>query len=35
MFAIGATTFWSASATFFALLGKSHASINDILLLFI
>jgi phosphate starvation-inducible membrane PsiE len=35
LFAIGATTLWSAGATFISLLAKSHASINDILLLFI
>jgi protein PsiE len=35
LFAIGATTLWSAIATFISLLAKSHAGINDILLLFI
>jgi protein PsiE len=35
LFAIGATTVWAGMATFIGLLGKGHASINDILLLFI
>jgi protein PsiE len=35
LFAIGATTVWAAGATFLGLLEKSHATIADILLLFI
>jgi len=35
LFAIGATTVWAAATTFLGLLDKSHASISDILLLFI
>ena len=35
LFAIGATTVWAGVATFIGLLSKGHASINDILLLFI
>ena len=35
LFAIGATTVWAAGMTFITLLGKSHATIGDILLLFI
>jgi protein PsiE len=35
LFAIGATTVWSAATTFFQMVGKGHGSIGDILLLFI
>ena len=35
LFAIGGVIVWSAVMTFIGLLGKSHASIEDILLLFI
>jgi len=35
LFAIGATTVWSAVATFIGLVGKGHAGLGDILLLFI
>lgn len=35
LFAIGATTVWAAAMTFIGLLDKSHATIADILLLFI
>jgi protein PsiE len=35
LFAIGATTVWAAGTTFLELLNKSHATIADILLLFI
>jgi protein PsiE len=35
LFAIGATTVWSAVATFFGMLGKGGAGLADILLLFI
>jgi phosphate starvation-inducible membrane PsiE len=35
LFAIGATTVWAAAMTFVGLLDKSHATIADILLLFI
>lgn len=35
LFAIGATTVWAAAMTFAGLLDKSHATIADILLLFI
>jgi len=35
LFAIGATTVWSAFATFVATLSKGHAELADILLLFI
>lgn len=35
LFAIGGTVAWSASLAFMEMLGKGHASIEDILLLFI
>jgi protein PsiE len=35
LFAIGATTVWSAAAAFFNTLGKGRAELSDILLLFI
>jgi protein PsiE len=35
LFAIGATTVWSAAAAFFSMLGKGRAELSDILLLFI
>ena len=35
LFAIGATTVWSAAAAFFQMVAKGHGSIGDILLLFI
>jgi protein PsiE len=35
LFAIGATTVWSAAAAFFGTLGKGRAELSDILLLFI
>lgn len=35
LFAIGAATVWSAGAFFIELMGKSHASVEDLLLLFI
>jgi protein PsiE len=35
LFAIGATTAWSAVAAFFSMLGKGRAELADILLLFI
>ena len=35
LFAIGATTVWSAVAAFFSMLGKGRAELADILLLFI
>ena len=35
LFAIGATTVWSAVATFIGMAAKGHASLADILLLFI
>ena len=35
LFAIGATTVWSAFATFIGMLSKGHAELSDILLLFI
>jgi protein PsiE len=35
LFAIGATTVWSAVAAFFGMLGKGRAELSDILLLFI
>ena len=35
LFAIGATTVWSAVATFLGMLGKGGAGLSDILLLFI
>src|SRR3981189_3768085 len=35
LFAIGATTVWSALAAFFSTLGKGRAELSDILLLFI
>ena len=35
LFAIGATTVWSAVGTFFSMLDKGHAGLADILLLFI
>lgn len=35
LFAIGATTVWSAAATFIGMVEKGHASLADILLLFI
>jgi phosphate starvation-inducible membrane PsiE len=35
LFAIGATTVWSAIAAFFGMVGKGQAELSDILLLFI
>lgn len=35
LFAIGAATVWSAAAAFFGMVAKGHASLGDILLLFI
>ncbi|SDH64026.1 phosphate-starvation-inducible protein PsiE [Pseudomonas panipatensis] len=35
LFAIGATVFWSAAVSFVDMVAKGHASIDDILLLFI
>jgi protein PsiE len=35
LFAIGATTVWSAVAAFFGMVGKGRAELSDILLLFI
>src|SRR4249919_3634089 len=35
LFAIGGAIVWSAAVTFFAMAEKGHASIDDILLLFI
>jgi protein PsiE len=35
LFAIGATTVWSAAAAFFGMVGKGRAELSDILLLFI
>jgi protein PsiE len=35
LFAIGATTVWSALAAFISMLNKGHAGLSDILLLFI
>jgi protein PsiE len=35
LFGIGATTVWSALAVFMSMLGKGHAGLSDILLLFI
>lgn len=35
LFAIGVSTVWSAGWTFFEMFQKSHASISDILLMFI
>jgi len=35
LFAIGATTVWSATAAFIGMLGQGYASLGDILLLFI
>ena len=35
LFAIGASTVWAASATFWAMVGRGQASIEDLLLLFI
>jgi protein PsiE len=35
LFAIGATTFWSAAAAFFAMAAQGCATLGDILLLFI
>jgi protein PsiE len=35
LFAIGATTVWSALAVFISVLAKGHAGLSDILLLFI
>ena len=35
LFAIGATTVWSAATAFFQMVAKGHGSIGDILLLFI
>jgi protein PsiE len=35
LFAIGATTFWSAVTAFFSMVGKGRAELSDILLLFI
>jgi len=35
LFAIGATTVWAAAATFIGMVARGHASLGDILLLFI
>jgi hypothetical protein len=35
LFAIGATTVWSASTAFFGMVGKGRAELSDLLLLFI
>jgi phosphate starvation-inducible membrane PsiE len=35
LFAIGATTVWSAAAAFAGMVGRGHAGLSDILLLFI
>jgi protein PsiE len=35
LFAIGATTVWSATAAFFGMVGKGRAELSDLLLLFI
>jgi phosphate starvation-inducible membrane PsiE len=35
LFAIGASTVWAAAATFWAMVGRGQASIEDLLLLFI
>ncbi|CDF82297.1 phosphate-starvation-inducible protein PsiE [Pseudomonas sp. QL9] len=35
LFAIGGTVFWSAAVAFFEMFEKGHASIDDVLLLFI
>ncbi|ARN55170.1 TPA: phosphate-starvation-inducible E [Pseudomonas aeruginosa] len=35
LFAIGATVFWAAGVAFLGMVNKGHASIDDILLLFI
>jgi len=35
LFAIGATTVWSAAAAFFSMVGRGRAELSDILLLFI
>lgn len=35
LFAIGAATVWAAGWTFYELLGKHHATVGDLLLLFI
>src|SRR5690242_19165595 len=35
LFAIGGAIVWSAAVAFFAMAGKGHAAIDDILLLFI
>lgn len=35
LFAIGAATAWSAAHAFITMMGKSHASVEDLLLLFI
>jgi protein PsiE len=35
LFAIGATTVWSAAAAFFGMVAQGHAGLGDILLLFI
>jgi phosphate starvation-inducible membrane PsiE len=35
LFAIGATTVWSAGSSFLGMVGRGHASLSDILLLFI
>ena len=35
LFAIGATTVWSAAAAFFGMVGRGRAELSDILLLFI
>lgn len=35
LFAIGAATVWSAVTTFLTIMGKSHAGVEDLLLLFI
>ncbi len=35
LFAIGASTVWAAAATFLTMVNKGHASIEDLLLLFI
>ena len=35
LFAIGAATVWSGVTTFLSIMGKSHAGVEDLLLLFI
>jgi protein PsiE len=35
LFAIGATTVWSAAVAFIGMVAQGHASLSDILLLFI